>query len=247
MENVFSLNKINQTITKSNVILKKELRHIFFSPIAYIFSAIFLIVSGVYFFSRFFILQQNDMQDFFNILPLILSLIIPPITMGLLSSEFSSGSYELISTQSVSSLEIIIGKFFSAVIFMLFALVPTILYPITLIFLGRLDLGPVIAGYIGSVFLIMALCAIGIFASSTTKNQIVALIVGLAIMISLNMFLRYLTLLFPALVNVIEVISGDYHFSNIARGVLDLRDIVYFLSVTVIFLYLANIMLENRK
>ena len=137
--------------------------------------------------------------------------------MGLLSSEFSSGSYELISTQSVSALEIILGKFFSAVIFMLFALLPTILYPITLTFLGRLDIGPVIAGYIGSVFLIMSLCAIGIFASSVTKNQIVALIVGLAIMISLNMFLRYLTLLFPALVNVIEVISGDYHFANICK------------------------------
>ncbi|WP_300369661.1 ABC transporter [Brachyspira sp.] len=241
------MHTISYTINKSNVILKKELRHIFFSPIAYIFSAIFLIVSGVYFFSRFFILQQNDMQDFFSILPLILSLIIPPITMGLLSSEFASGSYELISTQSVSALEIILGKYFSAVIFMLFALIPTILYPITLTFLGRLDIGPVIAGYIGSVFLIMSLCAIGIFASSVTKNQIVALIVGLAIMISLNMFLKYLTLLFPAAVNFIEVISGDYHFANIARGVLDLRDIIYFLSVTVIFLYLANIILENRK
>ncbi|WP_295158472.1 ABC transporter [uncultured Brachyspira sp.] len=241
------MQSISYTINKSNIILKKELRHIFFSPIAYIFSAIFLIVSGVYFFSRFFIIQQNNMQDFFSILPLILSLIIPPITMGLLSSEFSSGSYELISTQSVSALEIILGKFFSAVIFMLFALIPTILYPITLTFLGRLDIGPVIAGYIGSIFLIMSLCAIGIFASSITKNQIVALIVGLAIMISLNMFLRYLTLIFPSAVNIIEVISGDYHFANIARGVLDLRDIVYFLSVTIIFLYLSNIILENRK
>lgn len=241
------MQSISYTINKSNIILKKELRHIFFSPIAYIFSAIFLIVSGVYFFSRFFIIQQNNMQDFFSILPLILSLIIPPITMGLLSSEFSSGSYELISTQSVSALELILGKFFSAVIFMLFALIPTILYPITLTFLGRLDIGPVIAGYIGSIFLIMSLCAVGIFASSITKNQIVALIVGLAIMISLNMFLRYLTLIFPSAVNIIEVISGDYHFANIARGVLDLRDIVYFLSVTIIFLYLSNIILENRK
>lgn len=247
MKNIFSLKKINKTIRKSNIILKKELRHIFFSPIAYIFSAIFLIVSGVYFFSRFFILQQNDMQDFFSILPIILSLTIPPITMGSLSSEFSSGSYELIITQSVSAFEIILGKFFSAVIFMLFALVPTILYPITLTFLGRLDIGPVIAGYIGSVFLIAELCSIGIFASSATKNQIIALIVGLAIMISLNMFLRHIALLLPASANIIEVISGDYHFANTARGVLDLRDIIYFLSVTAIFLYLANIMLENKK
>ena len=142
MENIFSFNK-------SLIILKKELKHIFLSPIAYIFSAIFLVVSGIYFFSRFFIISQNDMRDYFLLLPVILSLIVPPITMGLFSSEFSSGSYELIITQSVSTLEIIIGKFLSAVIFMLFALLPTLLYPITLLFLGRLDLGPVICGYIG--------------------------------------------------------------------------------------------------
>ena len=141
MQNIFSFNK-------SFIILKKELKHIFLSPIAYIFSAIFLAVSGIYFFSRFFIISQNDMRDYFSVLPIILSLIIPPITMGLLSSEFSSGSYELIITQSVSTLEIIIGKFLSAVIFMLFALLPTIMYPITLLFLGRLELGPVIGGYI---------------------------------------------------------------------------------------------------
>lgn len=240
MTNIFSFNK-------TKIILKKELKHIFLSPIAYIFSAIFLIASGIYFFSRFFILAQNDMQDYFSILPFILSLIIPPITMGLLSSEFSSGSYELISTQSVTTLDIIMGKFLSAVVFMLFALVPTILYPITLLFLGRLDIGPVIGGYVGSVFLISALCAIGVFASSVTKNQIIALIAALAIMISLNILLKFLGLLFPNTSNFILFISGDYHFANIARGVIDLRDIVYFLSVTTIFLYLANIILQNRK
>ena len=240
MQNIFSFNK-------SFIILKKELKHIFLSPIAYIFSAIFLAVSGIYFFSRFFIISQNDMRDYFSILPVILSLIIPPITMGLLSSEFSSGSYELIITQSVSTLEIIIGKFLSAVIFMLFALLPTIMYPITLLFLGRLDLGPVIGGYIGSIFLISALCAIGIFASSITKNQIIALIVALAITIFFNVFLKLISLLFPSLTNVMDFISGDYHFNSIARGVLDLRDIIYFLSITTVFLYLSNIVLENRK
>ncbi len=240
MQNIFSFNK-------SFIILKKELKHIFLSPIAYIFSAIFLVVSGIYFFSRFFIISQNDMRDYFTILPIILSLIIPPITMGLLSSEFSSGSYEIISTQSVSTFEIIIGKFLSAVIFMLFALLPTILYPITLMFLGRLDIGPVIGGYIGSVFLISALCSIGMFASSITKNQIISLIVALAIMVFLTIFLKLISLVFSATTNIMEFISADYHFNNIARGVLDLRDIVYFLSITVVFLYLSNTVLENRK
>ena len=135
--------------------------------------------------------------------------------MGLFSSEFSNGSYELIITQSVSTLEIIIGKFLSAVIFMLFALLPTLLYPITLLFLGRLDL--------------------------------IALMVGLAITVFFNIFLKLLALLFPSLSNVMEFISGDYHFNSISRGVLDLRDIIYFLSITTIFLYLSNIVLQNRK
>ena len=113
--------------------------------------------------------------------------------------------------------------------------------------MGRLDIGPVIGGYVGSVFLISALCAIGVFASSVTKNQIIALIVALAIMVSLNILLKFLGLLFPNTSNFILFISGDYHFANIARGVIDLRDIVYFLSVTTIFLYLANIILQNRK
>ena len=94
---------ISYTINKSNVILKKELRHIFFSPIAYIFSAIFLVVSGVYFFSRFFILQQNDMQDFFSILPLILSLIIPPITSRFPYCGISSTQSDNFSRSSTDS------------------------------------------------------------------------------------------------------------------------------------------------
>lgn len=240
MTNAFSLNK-------ATIIFKKELRFFFFSPIVYIFSAIFLVASGIYFFSRFFIIAQNDMQDYFMVLPFILSLTIPPITMGLFSGEFSSGSYELVITQSVSILDIIMGKFLASLVFMLFALAPTILYPITLSFLGHLDLGPIIGGYVGSIFLIASMCAIGVFASSITKNQIVALIVSLAIMVSLNIFLRFLGILFPSIVNIIEFISSDYHFSNIARGVLDLRDIVYFLSVTAIFLYMAYLSLENRK
>lgn len=240
MTNIFSLNK-------TLIIFKKELRFFFFSPIVYIFSGLFLVASGIYFFSRFFIISQNDMQDYFMILPFILSLTIPPITMGILSSEFSSGSYEIISTQSVSSLDIIFGKFLAASVFMLFALAPTIMYVITLSFTGHLDMGPVIGGYVGSIFLVFSMCSIGVFASSTTKNQIVALIISLAIMISLNIFLRFIGILFPQIINIIEFVSSDYHFSNIARGVLDLRDIVYFISITAIFLYMSYISLEDRK
>lgn len=240
MSNVFSFRKII-------IILKKELRSIFLSLVGYIFSIAFLIASGIYFFSRFFVVNQNDMSDYFSILPIILSLIIPPITMGLFSNEFNTGSYELISTQAVSTIDLILAKFLSSVVFVIFALSPTLFYAISLLFLGRVDFGMIVAGYIGSIFLISSLCAIGVFASTTTNNQIVSLIISLSIMIFLNLFLKFLSIIFPYSVNFIEFISGDYHFANIARGVLDLRDIVYFLSITFIFLYLSNIMLLSRK
>ena len=240
MDSIFSFRKMF-------IILKKELRAIFFSLVAYIFSFFFLIASGIYFFSRFFFINQNDLSDYFSILPIALSFIVPPITMGLFSNEFNTGSYELIYTRAVSTLELIIAKFLSSVIFICFALTPTLFYAITLLFLGRVDFGMIIAGYIGSLFLIFSLCAIGVFASTTTNNQIVSLIISLSIMIFLTLFLKFLTIIFPNSVNFIELISSDYHFANIASGVLDLRDIVYFLSITFIFLYLSNIILLSRK
>lgn len=244
---MFTANVFNKMVNKTFILFKKELRFFFFSQIAYIFSAIFLAVSGVYFFSRFFIVAQNSMQDYFSILPLMFSFLVPPVTMGLFSSEFQTGSYEIISTQAVSAVEIILAKFFAASVFMVFALFPTIFYAITLYFLGRIDIGPIIGGYVGSLFLILAMCSIGVFASSLTKNQIVALIVSLAIMITLNLFLKFLGIIFPSAINIINFLSSDYHFNSAARGVIDIRDLIYFISVSVIFLYMSYLVIENRK
>lgn len=241
MNDIVSLRKIT-------VMFKKELRFFFLSPIAYIFTCIFLVVLGIYFFSRFFIIKQNNLQEFFGLMPLLLSFTIPPVTMGLFSEEFKSGSYEIISTQSVGAIEIILGKFFAAGAFMLFMLLPTVLYPITLSLIGTLDMGPVIGGYIGSFFLILSMTALGVFASSMSKNQIVSLIIGLSIMIMLNLFLRYIGLFLPqTAANIVDFFSSDLHFVNIAKGVFDLRDIVYFLSITVMALYATYLSLTERK
>lgn len=244
---MFTVNKLNKITYKTFIIFKKELRFFFFSQIAYIFSAIFLAVSGVYFFSRFFIISQNSMQDYFHILPLMFSFLVPPVTMGLFSSEFQNGSYEIISTQAVSTVEIILGKFLAASVFMIFVLFPTVFYAFTLHFLGRVDMGPIIGSYIGSIFLIFAMCSIGVFASSLTKNQIVSLIVALAIMITLNLFLKFIGIIFPSTANIIDFLSSDYHFASIARGVIDIRDLVYFISVSVVFLYMSYLVIENKK
>ncbi len=238
---MLNLNKIANLI-------KKELRGFFYSPVAYIFICIFLIALGWLFFSKFFLYNQLEMREFFNILPIVLAFVIPAITMGLLSEEFSTGSYEAISTTSVSSVDIVLGKFFAAIIFMIIALLPTIMYPISLVFLGELDLGPIFGGYIGSIFLISALVSIGIFSSSISKSQIVAFIVSFSISVFLCLILGLMKSIAPIyLVDFIDYISFSSRFGNIAKGIFDLRDVFYFFVVSVVFIYLTYQNLELRK
>lgn len=233
---------------KTIYITKRELRSFFYSPVAYIFICIFLVALGWLFFSKFFLYNQLEMRDFFNILPIVLAFVVPSITMGLFSEEFSSGSYEVISTTSVSSLDIVVGKFFAAILFMLIALLPTIMYPFFLIFLGDLDLGPIVGGYIGSIFLISALVAIGLFASSLSKSQIVSFIIALSISVTLCLLLGLMKSITPPfLVDFIDYFSFSGRFSNIAKGILDLRDISYFIVNSVVFLFLTYQNLELRK
>ncbi|MCX7820088.1 MAG: hypothetical protein N2258_00235 [Brevinematales bacterium] len=229
-------------------ITKRELKSFFYSPVAYIFICIFLVALGWLFFSKFFLYNQLEMREFFNILPIVLSFVIPAITMGLFAEEFSSGSYEVISTTSVSGLDIIIGKFIGAVVFMIIALFPTIIYPVFLVFLGELDLGPIFGGYIGAIFLISALVTIGIFASSLSKSQIVSFIISLSISVTLCLLLGLMKSITPPfIVDLIDYFSFSSRFSNIAKGILDLRDIAYFIASSVVFLFLTYQNLEYRK
>ena len=237
-------------LKKVGLLFKKELRFFFFSPIAYIFICIFLILVGWFFFSDFFLYNQVDLRVFFERLPIFLSLIVPVITMGLFSEEFSVGSYEIISTTSVSLWDIILGKFFAVVGFMIIALIPTLIYPLSISFLGELDFGPVIGGYIGSIFLIGALASIGLFTSALTKNQIVALIIAFAITAPVCIIIplmKWNNLIPMNLMWLMDFISVESRFGNIAKGIIDIRDLLYFLSIIAIGLYSTRLILESRK
>jgi len=237
-------------LKKVGLLFKKELRFFFFSPIAYIFICIFLILVGWFFFSDFFLYNQVDLRVFFERLPIFLSLIVPVITMGLFSEEFSVGSYEIISTTSVSLWDIILGKFFAVVAFMIIALIPTLIYPLSISFLGELDFGPVIGGYIGSIFLIGALASIGLFTSALTKNQIVALIIAFAITAPVCIIIplmKWNNLIPMNLMWLMDFISVESRFGNIAKGIIDIRDLLYFLSIIAIGLYSTRLILESRK
>ncbi len=228
-------------------IFKKELNAYFISPIAYIVIAIFLVATGWFFFMAFFLFNQASIRGFFAWLPIIYSFVIPAITMRLLSEEFNIGSYEILLTMPVTFTDVILGKFLASVGFMVTALIPTLAYPITVASIGQLDWGPVIGGYIGAVVLAAAFCAIGLFSSSLTRNQIIAFIIGLAICFTLTLLDKMQFFFPPALLGVLGYLGADFHFQNISRGIIDTRDLLYFFSVCFIGLYGAHLALQEKQ
>ena len=228
-------------------IFKKEFGVYFVSPIAYIVISIFLLVTGWFFFSAFFLFNQANLRGFFGLLPITLAFLIPAITMRLFSEELNVGSYEILLTLPVTSLEVILGKFLASIAFIAAMLVPTIAYPITVSFLGQLDWGPVAGGYTGVLLLGAAFSAIGLFVSSLTRNQIIAFIAGMAICFFLTLIDKMLFFLPQSLLGFLQYLGADFHFQNISKGILDSRDIVYFLSVSFIALYGTYLGMQERR
>jgi ABC-2 type transport system permease protein len=225
----------------------KEFKGYFISPIAYIVITIFLIVTGWFFFATFFLFGQTEMRNFFALLPMIFAFVIPAITMKLFSEEFNTGSYELLMTMPVSSLNIIIGKFLAAVAFVICMLLPTLFYSIIISYIGELDWGPVIGGYLGALFLGASFSAIGLFASSVTKNQIIAFITGMTFCFLLTLIDKMLFFLPESLLSVFQYLGADFHFQNISKGIIDSRDLLYFLSVCFVMLYSTNLVIEDKS
>jgi len=228
-------------------ILNKEFKDYFLSPIAYIVISIFLLVTGWFFFSTFFLYNQANLRTFFSLLPLIFAFVIPAITMRLFAEEVNVGSYEILLTMPVSFLDVILGKMLAGVAMVAAMLIPTFAYAVTVAFLGQLDWGPVIGGYIGAILLGAAYTAIGLFASSLTRNQIIAFIIGMTICFSLTLIDKMLFFFPQTLLGVIGYLGADFHFQNISKGVIDSRDVIYFLSVIFISLYGAHLAMQEKE
>jgi ABC-2 type transport system permease protein len=228
-------------------IFKKEFRSYFVSPIAYIVISIFLVVMGWFFFSTFFLFNQASLRNFFGLLPIMFAFVIPAVTMRLVSEELNVGTYEILLTMPVSFKEVVLGKFLAALAFVAALLIPTLAYPVIVSFLGDLDWGPVMGGYLGALLLGASFSAVGLFASSLTRNQIVAFIIGVAICFALVLIDKILFFLPSGLLGVFEYVGADAHFENIAKGILDSRDILYFLSLTFVSLYATHLVLEERS
>jgi ABC-2 type transport system permease protein len=227
-------------------IFKKEFASYFISPIAYIVISVFLLVTGWFFFITFFLQNQASLRDFFALLPITFSFVIPAVTMRLFSEELNVGSYEILLTMPVTFIDVILGKFLAAVAFVVAMLFPTFGYAITVSFLGQLDWGPVVGGYAGAILLGAAFSAIGLFASSVTRNQIIAFIIAMAICFTLTLLDKMLFFLPQSLLAIMEYLGADFHFDNISKGIIDSRDVLYFLSVVFVSLFGTQLALQQK-
>jgi len=225
----------------------KELKDYFISPIAYLVISIFLLVTGWFFFTTFFYFNQADLRNFFDLLPVTFSFLIPAITMRLFSEELNVGSYEMLLTLPVTFNDILAGKFLAGVLFVTAALIPTLAYPVCIVFMGQLDWGPVIGGYAGAIMLGAAYTAVGLFASSLTRNQIIAFIIGVAICFTLTLIDKMLLFFPKSVLGFVGYLGADFHFKNISKGIVDSRDILYFLSVVFVSLYGTNIVMQEKN
>jgi ABC-2 type transport system permease protein len=234
-------------LNNTSTIFRKELRSYFNSAVAYVVIVVFLAIVGWVYTSSMFLINVASLRLMFEWIPLVFLFVVPAITMRLLAEEKKAGTIELLTTKPLHDWEIVVGKFFAAWMLIALALLPTLIYYITVAFLGDIDNGPVIGGYIGLLLMAGVYIAVGLLASSLTENQIVAFIVGLLLMFALFLMDKVLVFIPDFMVSVVEYLGIDFHFSNIARGVIDTRDVVYFLSVLGFSLYLSFVSLGRRK
>ena len=245
--NIENYMKALPSLSNTKTIFRKELRSYFNSAVAYVVIVVFLAIVGWVYTSSMFLINVASLRLMFEWIPLVFLFVVPAITMRLLAEEKKTGTIELLTTKPLHDWEIVAGKFFAAWMLIALALLPTLIYYITVAFLGDIDNGPVIGGYIGLLLMAGVYIAVGLLASSITENQIVAFIVGLLLMFALFLMDKVLIFVPDFMTSVVEYLGIDFHFSNIARGVIDTRDVVYFLSVLGFSLYLSVVSLGRRK
>lgn len=237
-------------------ILLREIKSFFGSPIGYLVIAVFLLLNGLFlwvFEGDYNILNSGfaDLSPFFTLAPWILIFLIPAVTMRSFSDEKKQGTLELLLTKPISLWQIVNGKFFGAMLLIVIAIIPTFIYVYVISSLGmpegNIDLGSTMGSYFGLLFLIAAYTAIGIFTSALSDNQIVAFILAVFGCFFFYYAFEGLANYIPPAENFISYLGMDSHFKSMARGVLDTRDILYFVSLTVLFLSFTVYQLKSHK
>ncbi len=230
-------------------IARKEFQSYFQSPIAYIFITVFLALTHFFFFRGFFVVGQATMREFFALVPVVFLLFIPAVTMRQWAEERKLGTMELLLTFPVRDWEVVLGKFLSSFLFLAVALACTLPLAITVIALGNPDNGAMIGGYVGSLLLGGTYLAIGLWISALTSNQIIAFILTAVSCFALFILGEpvVMSAVPEALAGFLAQLGVGYHFDSIGRGVIDSRDLIYYLSVIAFFLFLNIRSIESRK
>jgi ABC-2 type transport system permease protein len=235
-------------------ICKRELTAYFSTPLAYVFIVIFLGLAGAvtFYFGQFFNRGQADLQPFFAFHPWLYLILIPAVGMRLWAEERKTGTLELLMTLPISTAQAVFGKFLASWIFCGIALLLTFPIWLTVNFLGEPDNGVIMAGYIGSFLMAGAFLAIGCFVSALTRNQVIAFVIAAVVCFLFMMSgLEIVLAAFkgwapPLVVDVVSSLSFLTHFDAIVKGVIDLRDVIYLLSVMGLFLF-ANVLTVDMK
>ena len=230
---------------------KKELKSYFFSPIAYIYLIVFLLFMGVWFFiiGNFFLNNQATMRSLFGPLPVVFLFFIPAITMRLWAEEKRSGTLEILLTLPVRDHEVVLGKWLASFLFLSLSILLSFTIPLSIKFLagGNLDFGMVATSYLGAILMGGAYLAIGLFLSFLTENQIIAFIVSVVSIFTLWVIGEIIVLLPGFIAPLAEFLGLGTHYQSIGRGVIDTRDLLYYLSIIGFFLYLNVQVIAMRR
>jgi ABC-2 type transport system permease protein len=236
-------------------IFKKEFNSFFTSTIAYLTIGIFLLINGLFlwvFDDDFNILNAGfaDLTSFFYLAPWILIFLIPAITMKTFADEFRSGTIEILKTRPITNVTLVLGKFFAILTLLIIVLIPTFVYAYSIHELGNpvgnLDYGSIIGSYIGLFLLASSFASIGIFTSTLTKNQVVAFLLGICVVFLFYYGFDAVSSLFGDYSYTIKLFGMNEHYKSISRGVIDSRDILYFMSIIIFFLFVSKQKLTNE-
>jgi len=228
-------------------IAKREIQAYFVSPIAYVVSAAFLAITGYLFSMILYYSREATMRYLFLNMTTILLLIAPVLTMRLLAEERSKGTVELLLTAPVRDWEVVVGKYLASLALFAAMLALTVYYPIILNVYGNPDIGPIWGGYLGLLLLGATLLSLGLLTSSLTSNQIVAAILGFALILGFWLFGGVGGVVGGSLKSLVQYMDLSQHFMDFPRGVIDTKDIVYLLSVITGSLFLTTRIVETRR
>ena len=236
-------------------IFKKEFNSFFTSTIAYLTIGMFLLINGLFlwvFDDDFNVLNAGfaDLTSFFYLAPWILIFLIPAITMKTFADEFRSGTIEILKTRPITNVTLVLGKFFAILTLLIIVLIPTFVYVYSIHELGNpvgnLDYGSISGSYLGLFLLASSFASIGIFTSTLSKNQVVAFLLGICMVFLFYYGFDAVSSLFGDYSYTIKLFGMNEHFKSISRGVIDSRDVLYFMSIIIFFLFVSKQKLTNE-